>query len=59
MDEINYTAEELVKALGFDEAARVYAGILGFDEQDGRMYLSISLGIFDSDIQTIEATNAD
>ena len=58
MDEINYTAEELVKALGFDEAAWVYAGILGFDEQDGRMYLSISLGIFDSDIQTIETANA-
>ena len=58
MDKINYTAEELVKALGFDKAARVYAGILGVDEQDGRMYLSISLGIFDGDIQTIETANA-
>ena len=58
MDEVNYTVEELVDELGFDEAARVYADILGVDEQDGRMYLSISLGIFDSDIQTVEATNA-
>jgi len=56
MAEISNELQEMIDDLGFDEVAKIYSEMLGVDEQDGRMYLSIDLGIIDGDIVTVDVT---